>query len=46
MEHSLVGPRKNSIIEKLKNITKLSFDIPEVSPAASIQAKSIFGCRN
>jgi Lon-like ATP-dependent protease len=45
MEHSLVGPRKNTIIEKLKNITKLSFDIPEVSPA-SVQAKSLFGCRN
>jgi Lon-like ATP-dependent protease len=45
MEHSLVGPRKNSIIERLKNITKLSFDIPEVSPA-SVQAKNIFGCRN
>jgi Lon-like ATP-dependent protease len=45
MEHSLVGPRKNSIIEKLKNITKLSFDIPEVSPT-SVQAKSLFGCRN
>ena len=45
MEHSLVGPRKNTIIEKLKNITKLSFDIPEVSPT-SVQAKSLFGCRN
>jgi ATP-dependent Lon protease len=45
MEHSLVGPRKNPIIERLKNITKLSFDIPEVSPA-SVQAKNIFGCRN
>jgi Lon-like ATP-dependent protease len=45
MEHSLVGPRKNTIIEKLKNITKLSFDIPEVSPA-SVQAINLFGCRN
>ena len=45
MEHSLVGPRKNSIIEKLRNLTKLSFDIPEVSPA-SVQAKNFFGCRN
>ncbi|MDQ1275711.1 MAG: ATP-dependent Lon protease [Euryarchaeota archaeon] len=45
LEHSLVGPRKNSIIEKLKNITKLSFDIPEVSPA-SVQAINLFGCRN
>lgn len=45
MEHSLVGPRKNSIIEKLRNITKLSFDIPEVSPA-SVQAINLFGCRN
>ncbi len=45
MEHSLVGPRKNTIIEKLKNITKLSFDIPEVSPA-SVQAMNLFGCRN
>ena len=26
MEHSLVGPRKNPIIERLKNITKLSFE--------------------
>lgn len=45
MEHSLVGPRKNSIIEKLRNITKLNFDIPEVSPA-SVQAKTFFRCRN
>lgn len=45
MEHSLVGPRKNSIIEKLRNITKLNFDIPEVSPA-SVQAKTLFRCRN
>lgn len=45
LEHSLVGPRKNTIIEKLKNITKLSFDIPEVSPA-SVQAINLFGCRN
>ena len=45
MEHSLVGPRKNTIIEKLKNITKLSFDIPEVSPA-SVQSMNLFGCRN
>ncbi|AKB31916.1 ATP-dependent protease La Type I [Methanosarcina siciliae HI350] len=45
MEHSLVGPRKNTIIEKLKNITKLSFDIPEVTPA-SVQAMNLFGCRN
>lgn len=45
MEHSLVGPRKNTIIEKLRNITKLSFDIPEVSPA-SVQAMNLFGCRN
>ena len=45
LEHSLVGPRKNNIIEKLKNITKISFDIPEVSPA-SVQAKNLFGCRN
>lgn len=45
MEHSLVGPRKNTIIEKLKNITRLSFDIPEVSPA-SVQAMNLFGCRN
>lgn len=45
MEHSLVGPRKNTIIEKLKNITRLSFDIPEVSPA-SVQAINLFGCRN
>ena len=45
MEHSLVGPRKNSIIEKLRNITKLNFDIPEVTPA-SVQAKSLFRCRN
>lgn len=45
MEHSLVGPRKNSIIEKLKNITKLSFDIPEVSPAP-VQSMNLFGCRN
>lgn len=45
MEHSLVGPRKNTIIEKLKSITKLSFDIPEVSPA-SVQAINLFGCRN
>ncbi|MFZ2499975.1 MAG: ATP-dependent protease LonB [Methanosarcina sp.] len=45
LEHSLVGPRKNTIIEKLKNITKINFDIPEVSPA-SVQAKSIFRCRN
>jgi Lon-like ATP-dependent protease len=44
MEHSLVGPRKNPIIERLKNITKLSFDIPEVSPA--VQGKNIFVCRN
>ena len=45
MEHSLMGPRKNSIIEKLRNITKLNFDIPEVSPA-SVQAKTLFRCRN
>ncbi|AKB17978.1 MULTISPECIES: ATP-dependent protease LonB [unclassified Methanosarcina] len=45
MEHSLVGPKKNTIIEKLKNITKLSFDIPEVSPA-SVQVINLFGCRN
>jgi ATP-dependent Lon protease len=45
MEHSLVGPRKNSIIEKLRNITKLNFDIPEVTPA-SVQAKTLFRCRN
>lgn len=45
MEHSLVGPRKNSIIEKLRNLTKINFDIPEVSPA-SVQAKNLFGCRN
>jgi Lon-like ATP-dependent protease len=45
MEHSLMGPRKNTIIEKLKNITKLSFDIPEVSPA-SVQSINLFGCRN
>ncbi|MDW5550482.1 MULTISPECIES: ATP-dependent protease LonB [Methanosarcina] len=45
MEHSLVGPKKNSIIEKLRNITKINFDIPEVSPA-SVQAKNLFGCRN
>lgn len=45
MEHSLVGPRKNSIIEKLRNLAKLNFDIPEVSPN-SVQAKNLFGCRN
>lgn len=45
MEHSLVGPKKNSIIEKLRCITRLSFDIPEVSPA-TVQAKNLFGCRN
>jgi Lon-like ATP-dependent protease len=35
IEHSLVGPDKNRIVEKLKNLSnlKVSADMPEVVPA-------------
>lgn len=46
LEHSLVGPKKNSIVEKLKNITKLSFDVPDVAQAASVQARNCLGYGN
>ncbi|MDD2295005.1 MAG: hypothetical protein PHW61_03665, partial [Eubacteriales bacterium] len=36
MEHSLVGPMKNGIIEKLKNLTRLNIEIPDVSSAPTV----------
>ncbi|MDD4331593.1 MAG: ATP-dependent protease LonB [Methanosarcinaceae archaeon] len=47
MEHSLVGPKKKGIIEKLKNLTKLNLEIPDVSSSsASVQARSLLRLGN
>lgn len=47
LEHSLVGPRKNGIVEKLKSLTRVNIEIPDVSStSASVQARNLLGLGN